>query len=72
MSKELQLQLQVTFSELDTVLNEKYFGKVSNEFIQLVNDTKEATKNKEHLHNKLTVELALEIDKAFDEYIESK
>jgi len=72
MSKELQLQLQLAFNDLDTILFEKFFGKISDEFIKLVNATREEIKNKEQLHINLSTELTLQIDKAFDEYIESK
>jgi hypothetical protein len=70
MNKELQLQEK--FDNLDSILNEVYKGKVSDAFIQLVDETKEEIKNKKQLFEKLTSELALEIDKAFDEYIEGK
>jgi hypothetical protein len=65
-------KLKETFNNLDTVLNEKHLGKVSKEFIQLVDGTKEEIKNKEQLLNNLTVELSLDVDRAFDEYIEGK
>ena len=65
-------ELEGTFKDLDTVLNEKYFDKVSSEFIQLVNDTKEDIKTKKQMHKNLTNELSLEIDRAFDDYIEGK
>lgn len=68
----MKKELEGTFKDLDTVLNKKYFGKVSNEFIQLVNDTKEDIKTKKQMHKNLTNELSLEIDRAFDDYIEGK
>ncbi len=70
--KDMKKELEVTFKDLDTVLNKEYFGKVSDKFILLANDTKEDIKNKKQIHENLTNEISLEIDKAFDEYLESK
>ena len=70
--KDMKKELEVIFKDLDTVLNKEYFGKVSDKFIQLANDTKEDIKTKKQIHENLTNEISLEIDKAFDGYLESK
>ena len=72
MNMSIELQLKLAFNDLDTILLDEHVGIKSDKFIKIVDDTKEAIKNKEQLHNSLTTEIALQIDKAFDEYLESK
>ena len=75
MSKELQLKeinLKEIFDDLDTILDKRYCRKTSSEFHQIVKDTLEDVKTKRQMHNNLTNELSLEIDRAFDDYIERK
>lgn len=69
---ELEIKIQPVLNDLDTILREKCLGLISEKFIKIVEDTKEAIKNKERTINNLTVEIALQIDQAFDEYLESK
>jgi hypothetical protein len=69
---EIEIKIQLALNDLDTIFREECLGIVSEKFIKLVDDTKETIKNKEQTFNNLTVEIALQIDKAFDEYLESK
>jgi hypothetical protein len=54
------------------VYNEEYQGIVTGMFYKKIKDTREDIKTKKQMHNELTIQLSLEIDKAFDEYIENK
>lgn len=68
----VEKQLQIAINDLETILRVENFGIITNKFIKLVDNTKEAIKNKERTYNNLTVEIALQIDKSFDEFLESK
>lgn len=68
----LEIKIKLAFNDLDTILREEYLGIVSGKFIEIVDTTKEDIKNYERTYNNLTVDIALQVDKAFDEYLESK
>ncbi len=68
----LEIKMKLAFNDLDNILREEFKGIVSEKFIEIVDDTKEAIKNNERTFNNLTVEFALQIDKLFDEFLESK
>lgn len=72
MNMNIEQQLQIAFNDLETILRVHYYGIISDKFIKIVDETKEAIKNKEQTYNNLTVEIALQIDKSFDEFLKSK
>ncbi|MBN2881433.1 hypothetical protein JXM83_05270 [Candidatus Woesearchaeota archaeon] len=64
--------MQAKFKLLDTVLIEKFSGKVSQDFVELVDSTKERIKSDMQQDDNATFDQLLQVDKAFDSYLESK
>lgn len=64
--------MQEKFKLLDTILIEKFSGKVSQDFVELVESTKERIKSDMQQNDNPPFDQLMKIDKAFDSYLESK
>ncbi|MBB3186635.1 hypothetical protein [Microbacter margulisiae] len=58
-------------NDMRTILNDKYNGIATEEFIKLAKETKEKFKDNLQDINDLSIDQSLLIDKMFDEFIES-